>query len=191
MSVTPTSTETYTCRQCGDDHAPTATVGGSFCSEHCLYRHRGEKALRQIASDHRWCATCFRQLKTTHRAADHDLETAGVPGSVRDIFIGYQYRTEHAIDGVDERDHRDNPYRHTEFTRTSCECGTVNPTDRHAVLRDLDPKATMQSLWQCLVRLERDGTLHHRPSKGAYIEAIRESGRDWIYAIGRALHADR
>jgi hypothetical protein len=190
MSATPTTQETYTCRYCDGPREAAASVGGSFCSERCFYRYRGEKALRRITSDHRWCATCFRQLKETTRPDDTELQDAGVSKLIRQSFVGFEDPTEHAVEGVDDREHRDNPYRWTEFTRTSCECGTVDPTDRHAVLRDLDPKATMQSLWQCLVALEKYGTLQQRPSKPAYIEALRETTRDWTYAVGRALHAD-
>jgi len=190
MSATPTTQETYQCRHCGGPREAAASVGGSFCSERCLYRHRGEKALREIASDHRWCASCFRQVKETTRPDDRELQDAGVSKLVRRSFVGFEDPTEHAVEGVDERDHRGNPYRRTEFTRTSCECGAVDPNDRHAVLRDLDPKATMQSLWACLVALERTGTLQRRPSKNAYVEALREHDTDWLYAIGRALYAD-
>lgn len=190
MSATPTTQETYTCRHCGGPREAATSVGGSFCSERCLYRHRGEKALRRIASDHRWCATCFRQVKETTRPDDIELQDAGVSKLVRQSFVGFEDPTEHAVEGVDDREHRDNPYRRTAYTRTSCECGAVDPNDRHAVLRDLDPEATMQSLWQCLVALEEHGTLQRRPSKPVYIEAIRESNRDWIYAIGRALYTE-
>ena len=191
MSATSTPGETYTCRHCNGSHDATATVGGSFCSERCLYRHRGEKALRRIAADHRYCATCFRQLKTVDRPDDRVLEDAGVSKLTRSAFVGLQSRTEHAVDGVDEREPvgavRDRPIK---FTRTSCECGTVDPSDRHAVLRELDPKQTVQSLWACLVALERDGTLQKRPSKDAYLQALRETDLDWAYAVGRALYAD-
>lgn len=190
-SNTPPATEAYFCQQCGGPRSPDASVGGSFCSERCLYRHKGEKALRQIRSDHRFCATCFRRLKTVSRPADSRLEDAGLSRLTREAFVGYQYRTEHATDGVDEVAAEERPSdRRLAYSRTSCECGTVDPSDRHEVLRQLDPKQTVQSLWRCLVELERDGTLTHRPSRGAYLEALRKTDLDWSYAIGRALHAD-
>ena len=190
MSATTHTAETYTCRHCDGPRDAAASVGGSFCSERCLYRHRGEKAIRRIAADHRWCATCFRQVKTTHRPEDRLLEDAGVSKHTRSAFIGFQYPTEHATDGVDERPSEHEPYRRLEFTRISCQCGAVDPGDQHEEIRDLDPKTTLQSLWHCLVTLERDGTLHRRPSQDAYLDALRETNRDWVYAIGRALYSD-
>ena len=190
MSATTPQTETYTCEHCGGPRKISTSVGGSFCSEHCLFRHRGEKALRQIITDHRWCATCFRQIKTTHRPSEDDLKAMDVPRHIRDAFIGYQDVTEHATDGVDVTDAVEGSSRRIEYTRTSCSCGAVDPCDRHEVLRQLDPAETIQSLWTCLNRLERDGTLQRRPSQTPYLEALRESNRDWVYAIGRALYSE-
>jgi len=190
MSATEHATETYTCRQCDGPRTPELSVGGSFCSERCLFRHRGAKVLQQIAADHRWCATCFRQIKHTHRPPESELVELNIPKHIRDAFVGYQYRTDHATDGVDEAERADGSERRIEFTRTSCECGAVDPSDQHEVLRELDPAATIQSLWACLVRLEEHGTIQRRPSKSAYLDALRESDCDWTYAIGRALYED-
>lgn len=190
MSATTHQSETYTCQHCGGPFERTTSVCGSFCSERCLYRHRGEKALHQIVSDHRWCATCFRQIKTTHRPPESELRSMDVPRHIRDVFIGFQERTEHATEGVDIAERTDGSSRRIEYTRTSCSCGAVDPCDRHEVLRHLDPAETIQSLWACLNSLERDGTLQRRPDQDVYLKALRESDRDWVYAIGRALYTE-
>jgi len=190
MSASSQTEQTYACQQCGEDYPSRASVGGSFCSERCLYTHRGRKALNTIASDHRWCATCFRQVKTTHRPPDSDLVALNIPRHIRETFVGYQYTTDNATTGVDESEPEGNAARRTTYTRVSCECGAVDTSDQHEVLRGLDPAQTIESLWACLVRLEADGTLQHRPTRDAYIEALRETDLDWTYAIGRALYVD-
>ena len=190
MSSTTHALERHTCGQCGEKCDPMTTVAGAFCSERCLYRHRGQKAIQRIVSDHRWCATCFRQIKTVHRPPESELVELDVPKHIRKAFVGFQYRTDHAVNGVDCKEDPDLMGRRIEYTRTSCECGAVDPSDRHEILRDLDTEETIQMLWKCLVRLEKHGTIQKRPNKQAYLDALRDSEFDWPYAIGRALYAD-
>jgi hypothetical protein len=107
----------------------------------------------------------------------------------RDCLVGYQYATPDATTGVDEFSTDDrNLATRVERTRLSCVCGTVDPSDRHEVLRDIDSEATVTSLWSCLVSLEAEGALDRRPSKDRYFAALREEWRDWEYAAGRALY---
>jgi hypothetical protein len=192
MSATDThTTESYTCSHCDGERSPETSVRGSFCSAACYYRHRGTKALHAIRQDHRFCGSCFRRIKTTSRPAERTLQRQQVSLLVREAFVGYQDRTEHATVGVDEfdRDAERNHALRVEGTRLSCRCGTVDPQDEHEVLRDLDTRATVISLWRALVALERDGTLQQRPTRGDYFDAFREAGPDWAYATGRALYA--
>jgi hypothetical protein len=183
--------ETYRCQQCGDEHTAEAAVKGSYCSAGCFYRHRGANTLRKIANDHRFCGTCFRRVKETSRPSDDVLLDAGVSSGVREAFIGFEESTEHAVQAVDE--FKSNTDRNTalrvEGLRLSCQCGTVDLSDEHEVLRELDVRESVVALWQALVQLERDGVLQQRPIKDDYFAAFRERGPDWPYAVGRSLFA--
>jgi hypothetical protein len=189
MSAT-THDETYSCQHCGDDRTPATSVRGSFCSATCSFRQYGQQALRRLYSDHRFCGSCFRRIKTTSRPAENTLRDARVSRLVRESFVGYQSRTPAATVGVDEFGCiGDNEAVRIEGTRLSCECGTVDPQDRHEVLRRLDIRETVVALWHALVELERAGALDQRPNRDDYFGALREHGPDFEYAVGRALHA--
>jgi len=90
-----TDTETYSCSQCGDSFPAAAAIKGSFCSSECVDRHRAEKEatriLNQLQYDHRFCFTCFRQLKDVYLPESR----WGIP----DCFRGFQHRTKYAENG--------------------------------------------------------------------------------------------
>jgi len=190
MSAQPDESETYRCAECDGDRTPSTSVRGSYCSLDCYHRHQGRRALRAIQHDHRFCGSCFRRLKTTSRPDDDALRDARVSRLVREAFVGYQSRTEHATIGIDEFDCiGDNPAARLKGTRLSCECGAVDPQDAHPALRGLEIRDTVVRLWRTLVELERDGLVDQRPNRDDYFDALRECGPDWPLAAGRALYA--
>jgi hypothetical protein len=174
LSTPPTSRAT--CSHCDKPRDPAASVRGSFCSTRCYYQHQGRQVLNQIASDHRRCGTCFRQVKEVERPRETDP----------DCVIGWQFGTEHATTGIDE--FSDDEFRRLEGTRLSCECGAVDPGDEHDLIREADRTETVAALWRCLVELERDGSIQQRPDAGRFFDALQERPTDWAYAIGRALY---
>lgn len=178
---------------------PAASYQGSFCSEDCAYRHRGQKVLNKIESDHRWCATCFRQIKTIDRPeGKYELKVEGPKGRndenvKKDCLVGYQYKTEHTTWGVDEGRSEsegrvfENPER-IEFRRWACTCGNVDPTARNDILNEVDLQTTILSLLSCLRHLSDEGVIHTSPSWPRLRDTLREHGRDWQLAVGRALY---
>jgi hypothetical protein len=169
--------ETNTCEHCETEYPAHTQVRG-FCSVGCFYRHKGANILDEIRRDHRLCATCFRQIKTVMPPAKDAPECA----------IGQQYQTEHTVWGVD--DVGSDAYRPLDRQRWSCECGTVDPSERDDIIEqvELDDNGIVGDLLQTLRFLERSGAIDRRPSKQRLFEALREEWRDWEYAIGRALY---
>ena len=183
----------YPCEHCGDGVHEDATVKGSFCSEACWYRHKGHRALDQIASDHRWCATCFRQIKTVIRPPDsksvdvegpiHEGRTDAGP---KDVLVGWQFQTEHTAWGLD--DVSDDEYRTLDRQRWSCKCGNVDPSARDDILEGVEIETIVTDLLRCLTHLAAHGGLSREPDPDRLFAALREHWRDWEYAIGRALY---
>lgn len=187
--------DTDECEYCGEEFAIIAAVEGNYCSTGCFYREKGERVLNQIKSDHRICATCFRRIKEVEYPPG-DISVAvptpdpphgdGDTDGVKDVLIGYQYptpSTEFAID-----DTSTDAYRVQERRRWSCECGTVDPSERDDILEDVEIEAIVPNLLQTLRFLERSGAIQQRPQKDRLFEALREEWRDWAFAIGRALY---
>lgn len=191
MSVTNQSEE-YPCRgpDCAETFGPETAVAGSFCSSECHARKRGRDALRQIDSLHGWCSTCFRPVKDVISRQEYqewrDNEAKGRE-ELPDNFVGTQHETLTTDTGV--VDHKDNEayYRPVEHGRWGCECGAVNPSTREEAIQAADTQLIVQSLWSCLVRLERKGAIQSRPDKGAYFDALETHWKDWPYAVGESL----
>lgn len=183
-----------TCGYCGHFCNPKRTVKESFCSHYCYYAHKGEKALNRIRSDHRWCATCFRAVKDIERPPEGESvhveppELAGhVPGDTDgDVLIGYQYRTEHTVWGVD--DFGTDAVPTLKRQRWSCECGNVDPAERDDILERVDLGATIHRCYQCLRDCHASGALDDSPDKDRFEAALQREGADFPYAIGYALH---
>jgi DNA-directed RNA polymerase subunit RPC12/RpoP len=150
------SEETYECAHCGGPRRPSTSVAGSFCSIDCHQQHRREKrageVLRELAQDHRFCATCGRQLKEIE-AGDQLL----VVGPSRhdswtfasDVWAGYQHRTEHAELGEISLDTADEPTVLTDdyvATGTVCECGNTDHRHEESAIRERFPFETAHYL---------------------------------------------
>lgn len=156
MSTTsqPTNVEeTYDCTYCDDEFPAPTAVAGSFCSTSCHRAHRREKRVREvfreIEQDHRFCATCGRQLKTVDKP-----NTTVVVGPSRhqewdhakDVLVGYQYRTEHAETGeisLDVDEAADRPIVEDGVaTGTVCKCGNTAHQHEEPILQGRFPFTT-------------------------------------------------
>ncbi|WP_157972349.1 hypothetical protein [Saliphagus sp. LR7] len=101
MSIATVPAETYQCGQC-DEHFEPPAVEGSFCSSDCYEVHQREKKanklLDHLKHSHKYCFTCFAQLKVVHRA---DILASG--RTPPDAYVGTQHRTQNATIGETSR----------------------------------------------------------------------------------------
>jgi len=136
MAVTLAQPDIYTCDKpdCEQEFTSVGAVDGSYCSKRCSLEHTGEKQLRNIKYDHRWCHGCFRKTK----------EVEAPPAGYPEFVVGFQYLTEHARKGEREgnqdlfveedgddpaRDRAPGPADTLTMTGTICECGTTDHRD--------------------------------------------------------------
>lgn len=187
------SRDTYECSHCGGDRDPRTSVAGSFCSIECHRAHRREKRareiMRELEHDHRFCATCGRQLKTVEKPTDAALRQIDGYHSTT-ALVGYQYRTEHAETGeisLDVDDEADRPIVEDGVaTGTVCSCGNTSHRHEEAALRERFPFTTAYWLWLAArtlraedkhdVRLERerlfDAVLERASIRDALAQAV-------------------
>lgn len=189
MSV-QSAPETYTCSHCNEEYNDVEKVEGSFCSHQCYYRNKGQKALSQIESDHRWCATCFREVKTTWKPskklvigpADHEQDV-----HYKDVLIGYQHPTENMVWATDDTGEG---AERREYQRWGCRCGNIDLSSRDEILEAVEIDQLVARLYWCLDSFASKDALDASPDKDELFDALREEWRDWEYAIGRALYSD-
>ncbi len=197
MSATPTATDVdsieYECGHCGEEHSPAETVAGSFCSRECHRAHRREKRAREIfralEHDHRWCATCGRQLKEVEEPTDEALRQIDGFHSKTSV-IGFQYRTEHAETGeisLDVDDETDRPIvEDSVATGTVCSCGNTSHRHEEEALRERFPFTTAYYLWLASRQLRTEEKHDVRLDRDRLFDAVleRASTRE---AIARAV----
>jgi len=171
------------CPYCETEYLVAYAVRG-FCSLDCFHRAKGAKALSEIRRDHRFCATCFRQIKEIETPPAWKVDSLGE--EVSQAVTGTQYATPDAVEAVD--DFSDDPYRTLERSRIACTCGNIDPSERDDILEDVEIENIVPALLRCLHVLEREGQVARRPDKGRLFDALREHWRDWEFAIGRALY---
>jgi hypothetical protein len=186
MSITnyQQSSETDECDHpdCTTEYTPVKGVDG-HCSPECAQRHRGHRLLKLLKHDHRFCYTCFRQLKEIDRP----------PETAPDCVTGFQYRTAHGELGqVAER--RD-AYRFETKTGTICECGNANTQRREDMLREADIRTVVLQLHRALTAFRREGQHDKRVDIHVLISELREQarrGNDWDFprAVGAAIEQE-
>jgi hypothetical protein len=169
MSVTPTTTESDDCAYCGDETPLAELVDGSYCSDDCADRHRGERLFRSLQYDHRLCFACFRWLKEVDKARPRDPE----------CVIGFQYLTENAEHGVKIDTDIPRVYR----SCTMCTCGSQHQDD---YLRDQDLRETLKRLVGVVAETRREGQHEYNINARVLTETVIET-EDWELALGRAL----
>lgn len=178
MSATQ-ATETYSCAYCGGTRSLTETVEGSYCSERCYYREKGEGAMNRVESHSRFCDSCYAPVR--------DVEP--IPDRVRPDADGFQYRTPNTTIGVDDigRDR----YDRLERTRWSCgNCGAVDPDGGPiAECQNAALGEAIGNLFRALNWLYEREAIPERPGWDAYVEALRAYPRDAAFAVGKSVYA--
>lgn len=152
----PDTEDVYECPQCEGPRPG----GRSFCSASCRRQHERETVARDILHhiehDHRFCATCFRQVKEIEEPTNASL--LGVEGiHSTESVIGYEHPTEHADRGelTDQRcvDEDDPRVVERDLVRRGviCECGATDLSAASAGIRDgLDADALAERFFELL-----------------------------------------
>lgn len=202
MSVTLASKyddeETYECDHCGAEHHPRDAVK-SYCSHECYLHGEGERILRHVTRDHRWCASCWRPVKTVNKppttrytkAPDHPEKDRW---QLKDIVIGYQYPTKHMVVteaalGGSDGDRLIAPSK-VDYTCWGCRCGNTDLGSRHDVLEEIEDEGLLDRVYHCLASFHEEGQFDQSPDRDQLEAAFDEQPGEWAYVIGRALFAD-
>lgn len=157
-------------------------------------------ALKNIKTDHKICATCGNQVKITshpseewvkdrsqkhERLLDNGGEIKQVDGELTidltecyqqffadpQAIIGFQYTTEHAVDGQ---------------YGIECECGNVDLGSEQGILRSSRWKQVLENIVDRLHEKEREGRLNARIPRKRFYQLVRKTG-DIEYSVGKAL----
>lgn len=215
MSISSEPQQTGECRHCGEEH-PIETAVGAFCSVECQYRHKAQKALNQLRSDHRLCGSCGGVLKEItppddewvqeHGSAEQvalnhggeissdgsgqlvldATECADVRRTAVEAVVGFQSRTEDAELVEKEIDGPHQGLRKYR-TATGCKCGATDHSETNDVLRKADPLRTLANYVHVFRTLEREGAIPWRIDKDRFFETYREH-EDFDVALGAALY---
>lgn len=173
--------EVPTCACCGRWRNPNKSVEGSYCSTRCYYTKRGAKALKNVATDHRFCRSCMAQVKEIERPPDGN--------SLPECVVGYQYTTPEAerCTREYERTHDDDG-RGLLRQRIGCSCGATDLTTYDETLATADLEATLINLVDVLVEKYHEEKLDERVDHRELFDTYRDS-RDLEHAVGRGLYA--
>ncbi|WP_255170117.1 hypothetical protein [Natrononativus amylolyticus] len=157
MSTTNPIQQSLECGQCKETFDGLATAG-SFCSPDCYDAHRRHKAaaniFETIEHDHRFCGTCFQQLKTVERPSEIFL--SGLEPTTREAVIGLQFPTKHADYGEKSEIHDG---RDLVRTGTICECGNTDHQHQETAIRNRQPFSTGCQLTAAICELQHEGKL--------------------------------
>ena len=145
-----TVVERYECAHCGGDRDPSASVAGSYCSMACHRAARREARTREVfrllIDDHRFCATCFAQLKEVAQPASR--------WGVNDAVTGYQTRTSAATTGevtrrsaIDDSSDGPPPVDRAR-TGTVCRCGTTDHSTPEPSIRQALSAGDPEDYWR-------------------------------------------
>jgi len=216
--ATSTHTDEYDCVYCGGERTPGGGVRGSFCSNACHYKHKGEKAVNILRHDHRLCASCGRWVKEVSRPDDewkherasavetvlnnggeyHNVDGVGIAldataasdtrPTATEQVIGFQYATENATHV--EKEYPIDEYRVHYGTGLGCACGMTNTRETDNILRGVELASVLANYVVVFRELEREGQLDQRISKDRFFNTFRET-RDIEHAVGKGLHGGR
>jgi hypothetical protein len=169
MSVSVRKQRQYDCAfpDCDQTRTETSSVAGSYCSQDCADRHDGQRLLRQIETDHRFCWSCWRARKTIERPTD--TARRGLGPVTDDALIGYEYATEHVEMG---------PHG------LECSCGSVDHR-----LEGWDRRAEGPYHWHIKLivsQLREEGQSDQVLDLATFADELWETD-DLPLALGRAL----
>jgi hypothetical protein len=201
--------------ECNGCHDQFRTgYNGAYCSRQCYFEAKGQRALNKIAHDHKLCASCGALLKTVdeptegwknerggyqntvinHGGSLTNVDDLGIvldatdasqrkPTSV-DSVIGHEHHTPNTTEGVDGEETNTGEVT---YTRVSCTCGNVDPSEEIDELREIHAARTLANVYKRLVELHSNGAIDKRIDKESYFEAYKESS-SLAYAVGVGLH---
>lgn len=162
-----------TCDNCGDVKPITELVtpaNGVYCDEECRLTHKGEKLLRNIEQDHRFCATCYKPLRVVYRPAEGEAPSLRKKALlIRESFIGFQDLTEHAESGD---------------YGVECDCGNIQHYHSEPTLRNGEPYEHFLNL--AIDRLRNEGQFEYTFDTEAFSSTLDESDH-FEYAVGVAI----
>ena len=170
MSSANSPARRFECHHPDCESERTSSQYGSFCSDRCKTRHVGLKALRNIKHDHRFCATCYKPLKTIYRPADREsakLRTKAV--IIRDSFVGYQELTEFAKRGG---------------YGLECSCGNVGHYHTEQAFQEGEPYEWFLKL--AFEKFRKEGQIDDRFCIETFCNEFWRS-EDLEFSVGKAL----
>lgn len=174
--------------ECRGVVTPENAIQG-HCSHECRLHDQGQRLLNLIKHDHRFCFTCFRQLKRTHDIPEwrrQDLEPV-----TESAFTGYQTNTQHAQKG-ERRRYRQGLLPDDTRVGTVCSCGQTDHRDRERVVQDASIKSVTKQLYATLGFLRREGQHDHdldylRLVDVLYAQHQHDSDYGFALAVGIAI----
>lgn len=179
-----TTSDIPECAYCGAWRNPEKDVAGSYCSAFCYFADRGRKALKNVEKDHRFCRSCFAQVKTIERP----------PEDYPEFVVGYQYATDDAervsreyVRDLDNRRGRigaPNLFRR----RLGCNCGNCDTSTWDGTLATADLYRTLVNLVAVLREKYREEKLDQRVQYRRLFDAYRAT-ESINYAAGVGLYA--
>jgi len=173
------------------------------CSQECAHRHRGRAFLNTFRFDHRFCATCFAQLKDVDSPSDHwrnrkqdpveyAIEQGGkfVDAGGGELVLdatdcehqktidpeqvtGFQSFREHGTIGLV---HHETPAGVPNETRrgTICDaCGNATLTEADDILRRSNLKLVVQNLLAAGEAVYDEGQTDHELTPAALVDELR------------------
>jgi len=174
--MSTTNVTPCTCKYCGGERDPNASINGSFCSIECWYKSRGDNITNQIAIDHTHCSSCFAKRKEIDKPPEEFLSRINIENGFhsKEAIVGFQYRTPNV-----EREHG----------FTYCKCGNIDHYAAIGELRDIQLKDVLTNLWSLLVRYyHNDQFGDNKPDKQVLFDTLKESKMDFELAIGKSVY---
>ena len=160
--------QTQHCHYCGGEYE--YGYDGQYCSEECLISQQGEKALRNIKHDHRFCSTCYKPLKVVYRPDDRDTpELRKKALIIRESFVGFQDFTEHVEHGN---------------YGIECSCGNVDHYHCEEAFRDGQPYEWYLKL--AFEKFHQEGQMDDRFDLRVFADTFWHTD-DFELAVGKAL----
>ena len=212
MSVQIASPDTYTCsrEECEEEYESPQTGSRSYCSPRCRYLDTGEKRLRDIRLDHRFCAGCLRRTKKVEKPPANKSVTVGPvdhEGAINeyeDVLVGFQYLTPNAeigqregrayiFDPEAERAEPNYSASDTHIIRgTICTCGTTDLTDEWMRENMTDLTAAAERLCRIFEWQAREGQHDDTLDPDVLLQTLKRSAEiqgtpHWPLAVGRAI----
>jgi len=182
MSTTQ-SVPIATCKHCREQFEKPTGFDADHCSEKCYFERKGSKALNLIKHDHRFCGSCFRQLKEIEKPPEATLEE--LTNETSQALVGFQYRTPNATTATKSFKGSD------EYTRiyargTGCECGITDTREEDPDLRELELAAVLARVIKRFRELHAEGQLDQQIDKDVFFDCFKDT-RNLPYSLGRSL----